>query len=975
VPGSFSDISRTAPAPSTIAGRYAVERELGRGGMATVYLARDLRHDAPVAIKVLHRDLVSHLSGERFTREIRITARLQHPHVLPVLDSGVDDGLPFYTMPYVEGETLADRIARERQLPLDDAVRIARHVADALAYAHAQGIVHRDVKPSNILLAGYPPRPGQTSEWHALLADFGIARAVDTSAAERLTDSAFAVGTATYMSPEQSAGDRVDGRADVYALGCVLYEMLAGTPPFHGSTPQAILARHAVDPVPSLRTVRATVSPALDAVVARALAKVPADRYADGGAMRDAIAAAAARPDRGVGAMTRPATRRRLLVAGAVAAAVVAAAVGAAWWALGGRGAPLDAGRVMVFPLDVPASAGLPPSSGEDVTTMVGNALDGVGPLRWIDGWRELAPAQRAGGAPLGSAEARALARAKGCAWFVVGRLTPLGGDSVSVRLDLYGAADGEPAARGEARGARADAWRLGLRAANALLPTLIPGGATRVDAEWARRSPDAVARFLLGEAAFRRLHAAEALAHYRDAVARDSTFALAALRGAQAAGWGHETAQTEQAAALVALALRQSLSPRDRHFALGDQAYLEGRADSAARELGRATALDPEMAAAWAQLGETFVHLLPLAGNVDSLATAAFERAHALDPSATGPASHLVELRLRHGDVGGAAALAERLLAAQPEDTVLAKAVTLLVSCARGGPSSVTWTREAAADPLGVLEAARRAGPEAGAACAEAGFDAVLRAYPPSAPDAVGYRWIALVGLQSVLLARGDVAGARRRLDSAIAEGLGGGTLYLMDATVVPAMADSARAIAARDSAQYGAAYGAMRLPQWLWYLGAWAVSEGRLPVAHAVASDLDARAARSGASADSLLARSLGARVALLSAATRADSDAAIAALTGVLAAPAAAAYVTWDAPSARAGERLLLARALDTRGDHARAIEVANVFDSMSQLGHVLFLPASLELRASAALALNRRDDAARFQRRLTALRGGR
>src|SRR6185295_19326419 len=211
-----------------LTGRYAIERELGRGGMATVFLARDLRHDRPVALKVLHPELAATLGPDRFLREIRLAARLQHPHVLSVFDSGEAGGHLWFTMPYVEGETLRQRLRREDQLPIDDALRIARETADALDYAHHQNIVHRDIKPENILL----------TTRHALVADFGIARALGSvaegaSREQRLTETGMSIGTPAYMSPEQASGDREVGpRSDIYSLGCVLYEMLAGEPPF-----------------------------------------------------------------------------------------------------------------------------------------------------------------------------------------------------------------------------------------------------------------------------------------------------------------------------------------------------------------------------------------------------------------------------------------------------------------------------------------------------------------------------------------------------------------------------------------------------------------------------------------------------------------------------------------------------------------------------------------------------------------------
>jgi hypothetical protein len=334
----------------------------------------------------------------------------------------------------------------------------------------------------------------------------------------------------------------------------------------------------------------------------------------------------------------------------------------------------------------------------------------------------------------------------------------------------------------------------------------------------------------------------------------------------------------------------------------------------------------------------------------------------------------HLVELYVRRGEVGRAQPFAARFLAAQP-DSVLAKEVELLVACARNGPSAVTWTREAAVHPLGVLEAARHAGVESGAACAEAGFDAVVRGYPASRPDAVTYRWPALVGLQSVLLARGDVAGARARLDSAIAEGLGGGTLYLLDATLTPLMADRARAVAQQDSTRYGATYERATSPTRLWHLGVWEAASGRPTVAATIARNLQGRAAADGAPADSLLARSVAARAALAAARSRADSGRVIDSLTALLAAPGVTADVAWNVQSARAGERLLLARALAARGDYRQAIDVASVFDSMSQLAHLLYLPSSLELRESAARALHDGALAEGLRVRLAALHGGR
>jgi serine/threonine-protein kinase len=265
---------------TALASHYRIERELGAGGMATVYLAHDLKHDRDVAIKLLHPDLAAALGGERFLSEIKTTARLQHPHILPLLDSGEADGLLYYVMPYVRGETLRTRLEREKQLPIGDALRIATEVADALAAAHAIGIIHRDIKPENILLQG----------GHALVADFGIALAVQHAGTARMTQTGMSLGTPQYMSPEQAMGEKtVDARADVYALGAVTYEMLAGEPPFTGNTVQAIVAKLITDPARPLTELRKSVPLHVEAVVLSALEKVPADRMPSAAAFGQAL--------------------------------------------------------------------------------------------------------------------------------------------------------------------------------------------------------------------------------------------------------------------------------------------------------------------------------------------------------------------------------------------------------------------------------------------------------------------------------------------------------------------------------------------------------------------------------------------------------------------------------------------------------------------------------------------------------------
>ncbi|MGH7711264.1 MAG: protein kinase domain-containing protein, partial [Gemmatimonadaceae bacterium] len=302
---------------AALSGRYRLEREVGAGGMATVYLAEDVRHHRRVAIKVLKPELSEALGAERFLKEIAVTANLQHTHILQLFDSGEVPPKPegsqtsylYYVMPYIEGESLRQRIDREKQLPLDTAIDLTRQLAGALDYAHRQGVVHRDIKPENILI-----KDGQ-----ALVTDFGIALAVSQVGGSRLTQTGLSIGSAQYMSPEQATGERdIDARSDVYSLACVLYEMLSGDPPFGGSTAQAIVARKLTGSVPSLRPVRDTVSQSLDGVIAKALARVPADRHPTMALFADALTPGAGAPN--AATISRP---KKLRIASAAIGVVV----------------------------------------------------------------------------------------------------------------------------------------------------------------------------------------------------------------------------------------------------------------------------------------------------------------------------------------------------------------------------------------------------------------------------------------------------------------------------------------------------------------------------------------------------------------------------------------------------------------------------------------------------------------------------
>ena len=303
------------PPSSVLCGRYQIERLLGRGGMATVYLARDQRHDRRVAIKVLDPDVSRTLGSERFLREIDFAAKLTHPHILPLHDSGESDGVLFFVMPYVEGESLRHRLRREPQLPLDEALRLTCEIASALHYAHRHGVLHRDIKPENILL----------EDGHAMLADFGIARAADPAADAGMTATGVTLGTPAYMSPEQAQFGTVDARSDLYSLACVLYEMLAGEPPFTGPTAQSVIAKRLSNPPPRIRAVRPSVPERIEDVLVKALDRTPADRYAAVDQFRDALASCPPAERRG----RSPSWRRHAL--GAIAGVLLAAALVSIW--------------------------------------------------------------------------------------------------------------------------------------------------------------------------------------------------------------------------------------------------------------------------------------------------------------------------------------------------------------------------------------------------------------------------------------------------------------------------------------------------------------------------------------------------------------------------------------------------------------------------------------------------------------------
>jgi tetratricopeptide (TPR) repeat protein len=429
----------------SLTGRYTLERELGAGGMAVVYLARDLRHDRPVALKVVRPELTALLGPERFLREIAITGRLQHPHILPLLDSGEAEGLLYYVMPYVAGETLRQRLEREGQLPVEEALRLVREVADALDYAHRQGVVHRDIKPENILL----------HEQHAVVADFGIARAVVAAGGEKLTATGTAIGSPAYMSPEQCVGSReLDGRSDLYSLACVLYEMLAGQPPFTGSSAESAVYQHlSVTPRP-VSEVRPSVPVAVAQALQRGLAKTAADRYETASRFGESLGAAMSGPARESSAGTsvpppmiaerkpaRPQSRRTLV--GAVVLLLLAAGTVAAWKTgvlsdlVGGRTAhPIKKDWILVAAFDGPADDS---SLAGAVHDLVSAALDQSAIVATVPDDQIRLALDQAGKPPgtrVDAALARELAYRRSIRAVVEGRVSRLGGGySVVVRV------------------------------------------------------------------------------------------------------------------------------------------------------------------------------------------------------------------------------------------------------------------------------------------------------------------------------------------------------------------------------------------------------------------------------------------------------------------------------------------------------------------------------------------------------------
>jgi len=622
---------------SALADRYAIERELGQGGMATVYLARDLKHERAVALKVLRPELSAALGSERFLREIKTTAQLTHPHILPVLDSGAADGTLFYVMPYVEGESLRDRLIREKQLPLDDALQIAREVADALSYAHSHGVVHRDIKPENILL----------ESGHAVVADFGIAKAIAAAGSERLTETGLAIGTPAYMSPEQAAGESdLDGRSDLYSLGCVLYEMLSGEAPYSGPTPQAILAKKLSEPLPRISVVRDTVPAGIEAALNKALARTPADRFATVAQFAEALGNADAPGHRRTGAPWSP-LARWLVAAGVLVAAGALIATGVLRPS-GSAGGRARLSSLAVLPLRNLSGDSTQEYVADGMTEAIITELGKISALTVSS--RTSSMGYKGKQMPL-----RAIARELGVQGIVEGSVMREGGQvRITARL-IDGRTDRrlwDSTYNRQMGGILALYSEVARTIAGNIGATLTPEEARRLQVV-RTVNPQAYDEFLLGRREamlWTSTGFPRAIVHYRRAIALDSTFADPHA-GLVDAYWGLALigdlspkasaslaeAEAERAVALdpasarAHLALAQVRSNWQWRWEDADREFLRalelnpglsdlyvtyvtvltglGRHDESVRRALRAVALDPLQAAAWSQLGWAYFY------------------------------------------------------------------------------------------------------------------------------------------------------------------------------------------------------------------------------------------------------------------------------------------------------------------------------------------------------------------------------
>jgi len=620
---------------AALEGAFTIERELGQGGMAKVFLAKDLRHGRQVAIKVFLPEVAAAFGSGRFLREIRTAANLSHPNILALYDSGETDGLFYYVMPYVEGESLAQRLARQGPLPIEQAISITRQVAAALHHAHARGIVHRDIKPGNILLSGDT----------AFVADFGIAQALEDGG-EKLTSTGLAIGTPSYMSPEQSGGSGpLDGRADIYSLGCVLFEMLAGEPPYAGRSAQVILARHAIERIPTLSVVRTTVPAALEAAVQRALAKTPADRFAT--AEEFAAALAPERLSQAVPVPPPPRAKRLphrwTFALGSFAGLGLVVLVALAPWSRSHPPPPApDPDAVAVRPF---RAAGAPDTA---ITRLAGE-LAGL--------FAQHFP---------GDGGPRAIADSSAAGLRLEGTLAAVN-DQLVLSARLLKAGSAALIVSLEKVIAPRDSVTLLVDRAVGRLLAATAGEPPTYAATLAALPLPAIRAQLAGRQAYLRGEYDAAVLHYREVLRSDSSFAPAAFGLATAVM--HVGSDSLLHHVIVGLrGLRRRLAPPELIYLAAFDSLDVPSSDRLKSLMAWNSAVDaaPDRAELWYELGERLFHDGPWTGAPDVLdrAKAAFRRAIALEPNFVPALGHLLDLAASDGNTADVRALGKRYLA-----------------------------------------------------------------------------------------------------------------------------------------------------------------------------------------------------------------------------------------------------------------------------------------------------------------------
>jgi tetratricopeptide (TPR) repeat protein len=942
-------------------GQYDIEREIGRGGMSIVFQARDLKHNRDVAIKVLRPELSAQIGADRFLQEVEFAANLSNPHILPLFDSGEVDGILYYVMPLVGEESLRERLEREGTLPIDEAVDIARDVAAALESAHEHGIVHRDIKPGNILFLG----------GEAVVSDFGIARAVTVEGGERLTQSGLSIGSPAYMSPEQAAGDReVDGRSDLYSLGCVLFEMLTGQPPYVRETAQATIAAHLAEEPPSAREMRAEVPKGVDEIILTALQKDRSLRFASTSELVTALEHPELMPER-----AKERRRRRRIRTATTALAVIAALLGVgflAWRAFGPE--PLvasDPNRVVVFPIvDMTREQQLV-DQGPGLAAGIGYALEETEPLKWLDGWDWLAPEERSDLNRLTPERMKQIAREQGARYYVQGTIVNQG-DSLAVVLRLF-----DSMGRGGqlARSGRSIApddeilSRATIQAVGGLLPTIV-GESVDVSA-LSNRDIRALANWTMGLSDFRNARFESAYDHFRLAIEQDSLLALAAVNGALAAMWVSKIPEAQQMAE-AAVAHDSLLTQKHRHYAHAIRHYTRGEADPAVERIRSALRADTLWSEAWFALGEIFDQLIPSPGVVNELAALLGTRAsHPAiaeisyrtslehDPKHSPTLARLADLALYRNDLAEAGVLLDRFFAVDP-DSLFVLHHTLVLRCAAGEMNQENWSRIAAETPLEALRAAvalstRAWHPE----CAETGYLAVLN----SETAVESHLWGALVGLQSLYVAQRRTDRLNALTDSDQATALGAVFLY----PLYTAAGADVRQGALDLAASLGVDYSAMGFA-YLWVAGEAAALENDTAALAGITSALAENALASGSGLDALFAEAFTAHEAI----ARRDTASALEHFLA-LEPSGDRRNLRWDPWTSLGPEWLRLAEILHAVGRHEEAIGVATRLEHPHPVVYLAFLPSSLDLRARAYEALGDFDSAVALRERADALVG--